>query len=204
MFPYRYSADQPRQNPCTITFVATFAKTASVCNSTMEKCQDSIKSTAKNVKSLLQKGANPEKSARRGYETIWDYLDFLNKRILIQQRALACISKALAHIFQRELYSMGNTNLLRCEAEMTHLCPHLGDSRCQELRSSPFWPAPLFRSQLVKDGEEFLLKKILRGLHPIKTNPSMVPTIRKEAPTGNAPMEDNPLQTVTIAIVSLR
>ena len=126
MFPYRYSADQPRQNPCTITFVATFAKTASVCNSTMEKCPGQYQVYCQKCQSLLQKGANPEKSARRGYETIWDYLDFLNKRILIQQRALACISKALAHIFQRELYSMGNTNLLRCEAEMTHLCPQFG------------------------------------------------------------------------------
>ena len=42
---------------------------------------------------------------------------------------------------------------------MTLLQPHLGDSRCQELRNSPFWPTPLFKSQLVKDGEDFLLKK---------------------------------------------
>ena len=53
---------------------------------------------------------------------------------------------------------MGNTNLLRREAEMTHLQPHLGDSRCQELRRCPFWPTPFFRSQLVKNGEEFLKK----------------------------------------------
>ena len=32
---------QARQNLCTINFAATFAKTASVCNFTMEKCQDS-------------------------------------------------------------------------------------------------------------------------------------------------------------------
>ena len=35
---------------------------------------------------------------------------------------------------------MGNTNLLKREAEMTHLQPHLGDTRRQELRSSPFQP----------------------------------------------------------------
>ena len=93
---------QARQNLCTVNFAATFAKTASVCNSIMEKCQDSIKSTAKNVKSQIQKGSNPEKAARCGYETTFDYLDILNKRILIQQRALACPSKAFAHIFQRE------------------------------------------------------------------------------------------------------
>ena len=86
---------------------------------------------------------------------------------------------------------MGNTGLLRREAEMTLLQPHLGDSRHQELRNSPFWPTPHFKSQLVKDGEDFLLKKAplktLRVLDPIKTSPFMVPTTtRKEAPTGNA------------------
>ena len=49
---------------------------------------------------------------------------------------------------------MGNTGLLRREAEMTLLQPHLGDFRRQEL-----CPIPLFKSQLVKDGEDFLLKK---------------------------------------------
>ena len=125
----------------------------------MEKCQDSIKATVKRIKSQIQKGVNPEKAARHGFEKNCDYLDTPNKRILIQQRALACQSKALAHILQWELYTMGNSSLIRCEAEMTHLQPHLGDSRRQELRSSPFWPTLLFRSQLVKDGEEFLLKK---------------------------------------------
>ena len=28
---------------------------------------------------------------------------------------------------------MGNSVLIRCEAEMTLLQPHLGDTRCQEL-----------------------------------------------------------------------
>ena len=74
-----------RQNLCTVNFAGTFAKTTSFCNCTMEKCQDSIKSTAKKVKSQIQKGANPEKATRCGYETTCDYLDVLNKRILIQQ-----------------------------------------------------------------------------------------------------------------------
>ena len=116
---------QARQSLCTVNFAATFAKAASVCNPTMEKCQDSIESTAKKVKSQFQKGANPEKAARHGYETACDYLDVLNKRILIQQRFLACLSKALANILKRELYTMGNSNLRR-KAEMTHLQPHLG------------------------------------------------------------------------------
>ena len=42
---------------------------------------------------------------------------------------------------------------------MTLLQPHLGDMRRQELRNSPFWPSSLFKSQLVKEGEDFLLKK---------------------------------------------
>ena len=42
---------------------------------------------------------------------------------------------------------MGNTGH---EAEMTLIQPNLGDSRCQELRNSPYWPIPLFKSQLVK------------------------------------------------------
>ena len=54
---------------------------------------------------------------------------------------------------------MGNTGLLRRKAEMTLLQQHLGDTRCQELRNSPFWPFLLFKFQLVKEGEVFLLKK---------------------------------------------
>ena len=65
----------------------------------------------------------------------------------------------LAHILQRELYSMGNTGLLRRKIEITLLQPQLGDTRHQELRNSPFWHSSLFKSQLVKEGEDFLLKK---------------------------------------------
>ena len=85
---------------------------------------------------------------------------------------------------------MGNTGLLRHEAKMTLLQPHLGETRCQELRNSSFWDSSLFKSQLVKEGEDFLLKKAplktLRVLDPI--SPFVVPTTRKEAPTGNAAM----------------
>ena len=54
---------------------------------------------------------------------------------------------------------------------------------------------------LVKDGEDFLLKKgtpkIHRVLDPIKTSPFMVPTtIRKGAPTENAPMGTIPPKAV--------
>ena len=138
---------QARQNLSTINFTASFAKTASACNTVMEKCQHSIKATFKRVKSKNQKGADPERAARRSYEHACDYFEIMDKRILIQQRALACLSKSVAHILQRELYTIGNTGLLRHEAEMTLLQPHLGDSRHQELRNSPFWPTALFKLQ---------------------------------------------------------
>ena len=115
---------QARQNLSTINFTAAFAKTS--CNTTLEKCQHSLKSTFKKVKTQIQKGANPEKAARHGYDNACDYFEVLNKTILIQQRALACLSKSLAHILQRELYTMGNTGLLRRKAEMTFLQPHYG------------------------------------------------------------------------------
>ena len=102
---------QARQ--ATINFTATFARTASSCNTVMEKCQHSIKATFKTVKSQIQKGADSQRAARRGYENACDYFQIMNKRILFQQRALTCLSKSVAHILQRELYTMGNTGLLR-------------------------------------------------------------------------------------------
>ena len=87
---------QARKNLSTINFIAAFTKTASSCNTTMEKCQHSLKSTYKKVKSQIQKGANPEKAARRGYDNACDYFEVLSKTI--QQRALACLSKSLVHI----------------------------------------------------------------------------------------------------------
>ena len=95
-----------------------------------------LKSTFKRVKSQIQKGTNPEKGAKHGYEQACTYLDMWNKTVLIQHRALTCLSKSLAHILQRELYSMDNTSLLRREAEMTLLHPHLGETRHQELQVS--------------------------------------------------------------------
>ena len=59
---------QTRQNISTLNFTAAFAKTSSFCNATLEKCQHSLKSTFKKVKSQMQKGANPEKAAKRGYK----------------------------------------------------------------------------------------------------------------------------------------
>ena len=193
---------QARQNLSTINFTATFARTASSCNTGLEKGLHSTKATMKKAKAQILKGYDLEKAIRRGCESACDYFELMEKRILIQQRALACLSKSVAHILQRELYTMGNTGLLQRQAEMTLLHPHLAYSRCQELRNSHFWPTPFFKSQLVKDGEDFLLKKellkTLRVLDSIKTSPFMVPTTtRKEAPTENAPMGAIPHKAVT-------
>ena len=53
----------------------------------------------------------------------------------------------------------------------------------------------------VKEGEDFLLKKaplkMLRVSYPTKISPFVVSTIRKEGPTGNAPMGATPLKAVT-------
>ena len=190
---------QARQNISTLNFIAAFAKTSSSCNATLEKCQHSLKSTFKRVKSQIQKGANPEKAAKRGYEQACEYLDLWNKTVLIQHRTLTCLSKSLAHILQRELYTMGITGLLRREAEMTLLQPQLGETRYQELRNSSFWHSSLFKFQLVTEGEDFLLKKAplktLRVSDPISS--FVVPTTRKEAPTANAPMGATPHKAIT-------
>ena len=191
---------QARQNISTLNFTAAFAKTSSSCNASLEKCQHSIKSTVKKIKSQIQKGANPEKAAKRGYEEVAEYMDFWNKTVLIQHRALTCLSKSLAHILQRELYSMANTGLLRREAEMTLLHPQLGETRRQELRNSSFWDPSLFESQLVKEGEDFLLKKGTskdsQGFAPYQNKPFRGPnkkrgSYRKRPYGGNSSQSSN-------------
>ena len=192
---------QARQNISTLNFTAAFAKTSSSCNSTLEKCQHSPKSTFQKVKSQIQKGANPEKAAKHGYEQACEYLDAWNKTVLIQHRAPTCISKSLAHILQRELYTMGNTGLLRCEAKMTLLQPHLGEMRHQELRNLPFWHSSLFKSQLVMEGEDFLFKKGTskdsQGFGPYQNNPFHGPhnkkrgSYRKRLCGGNSSQSSN-------------
>ena len=73
---------QARQNISTLNFTAAFAKTSS-CNASLEKCHHSLKSTFKRVKTQIQKGANPEKAAKRGYEQACEYLDLWNKTVVI-------------------------------------------------------------------------------------------------------------------------
>ena len=186
---------QARQNFSTLNFTAAFAKTSSSCNATLEKCQHSLKSTFKRVKSQIQKGAKTEKAAKCGYEQACEYLHLWNKTVLIQHRALTCLSKSLAHILQRELYTMGNTGLLRRKAEMTLLQPHLGVTRRQELRNSPFWHSSLFKSQLVKEEEDFLLikgtSKDSQGFRPYQNKPFCGPHNKKRGSYRKLPYWGN-------------
>ena len=141
---------QSRQNLSTINFTATFPRTSSAWNTVLEKGLHSARSSLRKTQNQILDGADPRRLIKRGYQTACHYFDITEKRILIQQRSLACLSKSVAHILQRELYTMGNTSLLQREAKMTLLHPHLGQSKRQELRNSPFWPFPLFKSELVK------------------------------------------------------
>ena len=94
-----------------------------------------------------------------------------------------------------------NTVLLRREAEMTLLQPQLGETRRQELRNSSFWDPSLFQSQLVKEGEDFLLKKGTskdsQGFAPYQNKPFRGPhnkrrgSYRKRPYGGNSSQSSN-------------
>ena len=118
---------QARQNLCTLSFSAAFNQVISECNLIMNSCRDSLKATSEWVKTPNQTGANPIKAAKNAYKRKCDYLETLDKRNNIQQRALACQSKTLSHMLQRELYTMGNSVRIRQEGEMSHMQPNLGE-----------------------------------------------------------------------------
>ena len=94
---------------------------------------------------------------------------------------------------------MGNTGLLRREAEMTLLQPHLGETRRQELRNSPFWLSSLFKSQLVKEGEDLLLKKgtskDAQGFAPYQNKPFCGPHNKKRGSYRKRPYGSNSSQS---------
>ena len=118
---------QVRPNICTLNFSAVFNHTISECSSVMDRCRDSIKSTIKKAKHQILKGADPERSIKNAYETTRDYMDIWDKRIQIQQRALACQSKAMTHMLRRNLHVMVCAGLMRRDAEMTNLHPDMGE-----------------------------------------------------------------------------
>ena len=83
---------------------------------------------------------------------------------------------------------------------MTLLHPQLGETRRQELRNSSFWGSSLFESQLVKEGEDFLLKKGTskdsQGFAPYQNKPFRGPhkkrgSYRKRQYRGNTSQSSN-------------
>ena len=94
---------------------------------------------------------------------------------------------------------MGNTGLLRRKAEMTVLQPQLGEMRRQELRNSSFWDPSLFQSQLVKEGEDFLLKKGTskdsQGFAPYQNKPFRGPHNKKRGSYRKRPYGGNSSQS---------
>ena len=94
---------QSRQNLSTINFLATFASTSLACNTVLEKGLSSARSAYRKTKNQILDGADPRKLIKRGYQHACDYFDIMKKSIFIQQRALSCLSKSVAHILQREL-----------------------------------------------------------------------------------------------------
>ena len=71
---------QARQNLSTINFTATFARTASSCNTVLEKGLYSAKATMKKTKTQILKGYNRERAIRRAYESACDYYEIMEKK----------------------------------------------------------------------------------------------------------------------------
>ena len=139
---------------------------------------NSLKTTFKKVKFSNQKRCLPLKAAKRGYEKACDYLDLWKKITLIQHRALSCLSKTLALILQGNFYSMGNSGLLRHEAVVTLLHPHLGEIR-QELRNPPLFSHNWSRK--VKTSLKFLKRHLQnsQGFGPYQSKPFRGPTTKR-------------------------
>ena len=76
---------QARQNLSTINFAATLQKLLPLVALLWRSVRTVLKSTFKKVKSQIQKGANPEKGAMRGYENACDYFEILNRESLFNR-----------------------------------------------------------------------------------------------------------------------
>ena len=114
----------------------------------------------------------------------------------------------MTHLLRQDLHVMVCAGLMRRDAEMTNLHPDLGETRRQELRNSPFLPSPLFHSQLVQEGEEFLLKK---GSSKSQSQTKIGPFValrEAEDVTENTPMDNlslvvQPLQTEVVSVAEV-
>ena len=178
----------------------------------MDLCRNSTESTLKRTKHQILKGADHERVIKNTYDKARDYIYIWDKRIQIQKRALACQSKTMTHMPHRELHVMGCAGLMRQDAEMTNLHPDLGETRRQELRNFAFLPSPLFYSQLVQEGEEFLLKRAplnhkIKLSDPTKIGPFLAPReagdITRNAPMDNLPLVVQPLQTEAVSVAEV-
>ena len=71
--------------------------------------------------------------------------------------------------------------------------------RREELRNSPFWHSSLFKSQLVKEGEDFLLKegtpKDSQGFTPYQNKPFHGPHNKKRGSYRKCPYGGNSSQS---------
>ena len=92
---------------------------------------------------------------------------------------------------------MGNTGLLRHDAEMTLLQPTVRGDETPRTQEFALLACLVVQVSISQGGRKKALLKMLMVLDPIKTSPFVVPTIRKEAPTGNTPMGATPLKAVT-------
>ena len=85
---------------------------------------------------------------------------------------------------------MGNAGLIRRDAEMTHLQSSLGETRTPSLIQFTVGEGRKKTSSLKRGTPQ----NSLRASSPLKTSPFVVPTVPKEAPTGNSPMGEVPPQ----------
>ena len=150
---------QARANISTLNYSATFVDAMSECNSSIDAYRSSLKTLFKKAVHQISKGADPHRVMESTYDRFKYYHKLLDSRLFIQHRALVCQSRALGHMLHRNLYVIGISGLMRRDVEMSNLHPDLTDDRRRNLRNSPFMSSDLFKSELIPEYEDFLLKK---------------------------------------------
>ena len=121
----------------------------------MEKYLHSAKATFKRIRNQILKGADPERAARRDYENACYYFELMNE----DSYSTECLSKSVAHILQRELYTMGNTGLLRRDDSSSTTSRGLETPRTEEL------------AFLAYSSFQVSTREGWRGLPPLKRHP---------------------------------
>ena len=84
----------------------------------------------------------------------------------------------------------------------------MGETRRQELRNSPLLPSPLFHSQLVQEGEEFLLKRVLLSLKVRLSDLTKIGRQKgrgcyRKRPYDNLPLVVQPLQAEVVSVAEV-